>query len=740
MYFATDITNFLACRHISTLRQLEAEGRITMQFYADPTSELLRLLGMEHERKYLQDLKDQGFSVAEIATERPANVTGAKPERVPWAEAAAATRAAMDDGVDVIYQATFVQAGENGASMFGGRADFLKRVTKPSKLGDWSYEVIETKLARSTKARAIVQLCFYSELLAQIQGVLPDNMHVVLGGDAEPQQYSVARYLSYFRKIRSEFVAAAQRGATTYPEPVEHCGICDWSPTCDEQWRHDDHLSLVANISRNQRRALVAYGVPTLAALGRLNLPLDPKIEGIKDQPLANIHQQARLQLEGREQHRPIHELLLPPETGKGLLSLPPPSPGDMFLDFEGDQFTFEGGLEYLFGIITQTNDDLVYDPVWAMNRAEEKLAFENFIAKVMERRQRYPDMHIYHYGSYEATAIKRMAGQHNVGGDQVDELLRGEVFVDLLRVVRQGLRASVESYSIKKLEPFYKYERDVKLPDANRALATFQALLAFDVADEDIHEIKDAIAGYNRDDCISTLRLRDWLEERRSELEDKLGEKLPRPELKESAPTEDLSAYLERVRALEARLTANLPEDQNEWTDEQRACWLLAQLLEWHRREEKSAWWKYFELCGFTDEQLLEDKSALAGLKYEGVADRLKKSLIHRYRFPLQDYAIKRDSTVHDPKTRKGAGDVHDIDERALTIDIKRGVNSTTPHPAALILNEVFNSEKMRESLLALGTWVADNGIDAAGPYAAARGLLLRNEPRLSTGNLKDY
>jgi len=113
------------------------------------------------------------------------------------------------------------------------------------------------------------------------------------------------------------------------------------------------------------------------------------------------------------------------------------------------------------------------------------------------------------------------MAGQHSTRVDEVDELLRGEVLVDLFRAVRQGLRASVESYSIKKLEPFYQYKRDVNLPEANLALQTFQTVLAFGPGEENLDEIKTAIEGYNRDDCVSALRLRDWLERLRRELEE---------------------------------------------------------------------------------------------------------------------------------------------------------------------------------------------------------------------------
>ena len=270
------------------------------------------------------------------------------------------------------------------------------------------------------------------------------------------------------------------------------------------------------------------------------------------------------------------------------------------------------------------------------MNPAEEKRAFEQFIKMVMERRRLYPDMHIYHYGAYEETAIKRMAGQHSTCVDEVDELLRGEVLVDMFRAVRQGLRASVESYSIKKLEPFYEYKRDVNLPDANLALQTFQTVLAFGPGEESLDDIRNAIEGYNRDDCVSALRLRDWLERLRTELEEQVGAPLARPEPKDDEPSENLTDYLQRVRAVEQRLTAGLPEDKETWTESQKATALLADLLEWHRREDKSKHWEYFNRCDFSDEEFITDRATLGGLVYVGEVEKVKKSTVHRYRFPV--------------------------------------------------------------------------------------------------------
>src|ERR1019366_9642883 len=480
MFSATDVANFLACHHLLTLDRAQAAGEIRKPFFHDSGIELLRELGAKHEQAYFRHLADtQRLEIVEI------------PSYVPLAEAIANTLDALRRGVSVIYQGTF----QNGP--WHGRSDFLVRVQKPSALGSWSYEVVETKLSRSTKAGALIQLCFYSDLLSQIQEVQPDWMHVVLGGGTSPERYRVEQYIAYFRKIKRDFDAASNSTVNTYPEPTEHCDVCSWYPVCDKRRHSDDHLCLVAGITRNQRKALVSQDVPTVARLAQLDLATSPNIHGIGDAALLRIHQQARLQVEGRQQEHLIYELLESTEPDTGLAALPVPSPGDVFLDFEGNRFVFEHGLEYLTGVLTipdQMEPEPRYEALWSFDRAAEKEAFGKFIANVMERWRQHPDMHIYHYASYEPTAIKRLTGEHATCVDEVDQLLRAGIFVDLFRIVRQGIRASVESYSIKQLEPLYGFNRVVPSQDAVLALQTFDAALALGNAQEATVELRAAI------------------------------------------------------------------------------------------------------------------------------------------------------------------------------------------------------------------------------------------------------
>ncbi len=724
MFSATAIANFLACQHIATLDRAEERKEVTKPFFNDPTIDLLRKLGLDHERQYLRQLSEKNsLTVVQI------NVSSS------WDAAAAETVQAIRRGADAIYQATFLDGP------WGGRSDFLVRVNKPSSLGAWSYEVVETKLARSTKAGAIVQLCFYSDLLSRIQGVEPQLMHVVLGGGALPERFPVQHYVAYFRKVRIEFEKAQKLDTQTYPEPVEHCNVCSWSPVCDERWRSDDYLSLVAGITRNQRKQLGDRGISTVVSLANLALPFQPKIERIGDATLVRIHEQARIQVRGREDGHLVYELLEPAEADRGLCVLPLPSPGDMFLDLESNPYVLDQGLEYLIGFLTlPPNPDVEpgYESLWAFDRGEEKTAFEALIAKVMDRWQQDPSMHIYHYAPYEPTAIKRLAGRHGTCVDEVDELLRAGVFVDLYHVVRQGLRASVESYSIKKLEPLYGFARTVPLRDANAALGSLEAALAISDAPAELGDLLKTVEGYNQDDCVSAFKLRSWLEDRRRELEKKTNKTLPRPAAKSGKPGLELAAALDEVGELKARLLNPLPTDETLWTEVQRACWLLAQMLEWHRREEKSAWWDYFRLCDLSDEELQQDDDALGGLAYVGEVGRIKRSIIHRYRFPPQDHTIDRALKVHDPRTKKGVGEIVGIDSGKRTIDITRAASSAVPHPTALIPLNLVEPDAMQSSLLRLATEVADHGITGPGRLQAARDLLLRERPRALKRPLK--
>ena len=726
-FSATDLGRHLACSHLTTLRRAVALGGIEAPPpYDDPRGDVLRQRGIEHEARLLERFAAEGRAV-EIVTAADTPFLHRNP-----AAAATRTRDAMRRGADVIYQGRL----EDADGRWSGYPDFLLRVDEPSGLGAWSYEVLDAKLARGAKGAAVLQLLLYSDLLALAQGIAPERMHLALGGGDERDHASfrVVEYSAYYRAVRRGLEAHAEAPPETYPEPVEHCGLCEWKQSCAERRRADDHLSLVAGITRGQRARLAERGVTTMTALGALDLPVVPRLDGISAGALARIREQARVQDQARREGRRIHELVTPVEPGKGLAALPGPSAGDVFFDLEGDPFAADGGLEYLFGAAYRNG---TYDADWALDATGEKAAFERFIDRVMARWEQHPGFHIYHYGAYETTAVKRLMSRYATREDEVDRLLRGRVFVDLHRVVRQGVRASVESYSIKRLEPFYGFVRRVDLLAATRALIRFEVRLESGDATAAPDELRTEIAGYNRDDCLSTLRLAEWLEERRRELEASTGQPVPRPTLRDEERDREQEPAVE-VGALFEALTAGLPTDGAELDGEQRARQLLAHLLEFHRREDKSTWWEFFHRCGFTEEEHVESRATIGALAYNGAVEEVKKSVVHRYHFPGQTHEIaigdspKNPDTAESDELKRGScGTVVDIDETARTIDLKRGRDSQVPHPPALVPLDIVNSKVLQESLVRLADGVVSSGL-ADSRRRVAFDLLRRVLPRL--------
>ncbi len=395
-----------------------------------------------------------------------------------------------------------------------------------------------------------------------------------------------------------------------------------------------------------------------------------------------------------------------------------------------------KGGFDYLFGYARREESGKPqYEAFWALSAEEERAAFERLIDLILESRTGDPQMHVYHYAPYEPTAMKRLMGRYGTRADELDMLLREEVFVDLYSVVRRGLQAGVESYSIKKLEPLYGLAREIDLQRASRHLRALESAIARNDPGALTVELRDAVRSYNRDDCVSALELRHWLESLRGQAEEESGWPVPRPEPPTVEVSEDLKGQLAQIRAVVAALASGLPVDR---TPEQEACWILAQLLEWHRREDKVSWWEYFRLNDMPGEELVEEADGLGQLTFVERRERTKRGVVvDRYSFPPQDSDIRGDDAVYLPGAKKPAqfATVEAIDLGAGTIDLRKGAAKAEQHPKAIFTHDNIKNDDAIASLLRLGEFVRDHGIDAVGPFRSARDLLLRRAPRLQHG-----
>lgn len=712
---ATDLVDHLDCHHLTQLNLQVAHGARGKPELWDPSLEILWERGAAHERAYIQHLRESGREIVEI---EGVGITPAFVEK---------TLEAMRGGADVIVQAALLDG------IWSGRADVLLRVEAKSDLGDWSYEVVDTKLARQTRGGTVLQLCLYSDLLAKVQGRTPEHMYVVTpASDFKRNKYPTAAYAAYYRQVRRalEHTLAAKDAAITYPDPREHCDVCRWRVECEAKRRSDDHLSLVAGISGTQIAELARRNVTTLAQLACVPVPLPWKPERGLSQSYERSREQARVQFEGRLAQQSIYEIL-PPMEGVGLRRLPEPSSGDIFLDLEADPFVGDVGLEYLFGYVWR--DDLgvqCYAAEWAFDRDEEKRGFERFVDFVMARWAKHPGLHIYHYAPYEPSALKRLMGRYATREDEFDRMLRAGLFVDLYAIAKQSIRASVESYTIKNLEVFYGFERKARLADVRPALARLQARLELGHATEITQDLKDIVLQYNQDDCVSALKLRDWLEGLRAKLIAR-GEHIPRPPVGNPEPTAEIDERQRQVAALVERLTADVPSDRAQRTNGQHARWILAHVLDWHRRELKSTYWEFFRLADLPAEDFFDERSAVAGLVFEAAVGGTARAPIHRYRFPPQEIDLRGGEDLYiDGRQPLGTLDAVSLDSR--TIDIRKRGDSVDVHPGAVFAHKIVRTKEQAAALLRLGTYVAEHGIEGIGPHQAARDLLLRLPPRL--------
>ncbi|GGH96509.1 TM0106 family RecB-like putative nuclease [Arthrobacter liuii] len=613
VFSASDLVAASECEY-RTLRVLDEKlGRTPKaEFPVDEMQKRAGELGDRHEQNVLASLVakygewDASRSSGVYSLARGQNLRGELQAKH------AETELALRSGADVVFQATFFD-GE-----FLGYADFL--VNEAAGTGNpGRYEVWDTKLARHAKVGALLQLAAYGD---QLLGMGLDPSPAVtlvlgtrIGDDWLRSSHSLPDLLPVFRERRRRFrhLTAAHRAADApvqWQQPgVVHCGRCDY---CAEQVKLHRDLLMVAGMSVIQRRKLHTAGITTIDELAAM-----PAARAKNS--VVRLRAQARMQLgldqpagsrtftKDGEPHTVSYTVLQDNTIG----SLPAPSAGDIFFDFEGDPLwqdpaTGAWGIEYLFGVIeapvADSDGDPVFRPFWAHSRSGERRAFLDFLDYVEKRRARYPEMHVYHYAPYEKTALRNLSLAHQAGEDTVDDWLRKGLLVDLYATVRHSLRISEASYSIKKLEPLYMGD-NLRSGDVKDAGASVVAYAAYCAARDEGHQdeaasILASISDYNQYDCLSTLRLRDWLLQLGGQAgapgEPAAGERAPGTvaggATSEAAPADET---LEEQRLRE--YLAGLP-DNRPWTDDERAISMVAAATGYHRRERKQFWWQHFD------------------------------------------------------------------------------------------------------------------------------------------------
>ncbi|ORW92024.1 nuclease [Mycobacterium sp. IEC1808] len=578
VYSASDLASAARCEY-ALLRDFDAKlGRGPALCIEDELLARTSALGTEHERRRLERYRDEfGDAVAVIG--RPAYTpTG-------FTAAAEATRRAIASRAPVVYQAAIFDG------RFVGFADFLVRDGE-------RYRVADTKLARSPKVPALLQLAAYADALAGSGVPVAPEAELELG-DGAVLRYRVGDLVPVYRSQRAllqRLLDEHYAAGTAVRWDDQNVSACFHCPLCTEQLRATDDLLLVAGMRVTQRDKLIDAGITTVAELADRTTP----VPELAPSALTKLTAQAKLQVRQRDTGTPQFEVVDP----QPLTLLPEPDPGDLFFDFEGDPlWTADGhdwGLEYLFGVLEAGGN---FHPLWAHSRVDERKALIDFLAMVKRRRKRRPNMHIYHYAPYEKTALLRLAGRYGVGEDDVDELLRSGTLVDLYPLVRKSIRVGAESFGLKALEPLYMGSQ-LRAGDVTTAAESITSYARYcQLKDEgqldDAASLLKEIEDYNHYDCRSTQALRNWLMLRAYESGVVPVGAQPVPEGNRVEDRDQLAMALSAFTG-DAGVADRTPE--------QTAVALVAAARGYHRREDKPFWWAHFDRLNFPVEEWADD------------------------------------------------------------------------------------------------------------------------------------
>jgi len=490
------VSAWLDCKHYLNLRHRVDDG--TMEPPDNEFSAFAQLLvekGLGHEAECLRWYEDSGFSVYRVP-DRDADETFAQ-----WVERIGNP---MEDGHDVVFQMPFVHDGMRGV------ADFLVRTISEDG-AIVSYEPVDSKLARHHASPGhVLQLCFYAEAVGALTGVVPEAGHLFLGsGELETIRFGEVD--AYWRRLRRQLSVAlsADPDEESRPEQCAHCDFCEFAGNCNAQWRSEDSLVFVANVRAVDRKDLEEAGVGTMADLATAD---QGSVSEMAETRFDIMVEQARLQVEARENpdELPPFVVLDPEEPDPaGLVSLPQPNRGDIFLDFEGHPFwTPARGLFFLFGFLRKARSGRWgYEARWAHDPATEATATRELIDYLHERHRRHPGMHVYHYNHTERSALEELVEEHGLSDRKLADLIGGGVFVDLYETVRHSIRAGVESYGLKNIEKLAGFTRSAGIERGAGAVLEYEAWMG----DEDPDRLS-RIAVYNEDDVAATRAVRDWL------------------------------------------------------------------------------------------------------------------------------------------------------------------------------------------------------------------------------------
>ena len=708
----SDLNNFVACKY-TVLNEIKYHNKEIRKSPDRANDKLWKEMGVEHEKRHYKILKEKYKKSITIKSDLN--------EKDRFDE----TVRAIQKGYDLIYHAYLIDDN------LRGEADFLIKCDTKSDLGDYSYEVYDTKITRNLKPRHITQITAYSDMLGKIQKVLPEKMYLIDGSD-EYHSFKTIEYIDLFNHSKKEFIKFLSNISKEkiYPEKCSYCNLCDWKDECDKTWENDNYINLVAGSNKSQIEKLKKNKIRTVEQLSKTKLTaIDLKINA---ESFKKIQLQAQLQEEKRNTGED-KIVILDSDFGKGFYKLPKPDDGDVFFDIEGYP-RMDRPFEYLHGLYYKDKGKLKFKDLWAKNynKESEKNIFIELINFLEKRFVEYPNAHIYHYASYEKRAIRELATSYSSEfpkGDIVnDDLLRKEKYVDLFSIVSQSIRTSERDLSLKSIEKFYNFKRKADIVKADDSVIKYDNWIA-----TKNEKYKQDIINYNEEDCISTYLLREFLVKNKPENIDWFvkQEEITKEGEEPNKYRRKASNKLSREE-VEVDLNNRLEKKKNKTN--KKFVENLKNFIGFHWKSNKPEFWEVFDRAEKTHLELEDDTECIANCVL--IDDKPKVTedgFVYSYRFNDQNYKQKEGKSAFDAHQIKGLGTIHSIEENFPDKNIVKILVSkrrkNIEMPSHLTLGNTMPPQ-VHQHDQALNKFLEDYILNNGENYKSIMDMLERKEP----------
>ena len=644
LFSPTMLRRYLSCKY-KIFNEINEE-KLKLQRIELKKNDKLRIeKGNIHEKEYFKELKKKFKKTLNL-----------KDQKLTREEKISKTVQGMKEGFEIIH------GGWLKRDKWIGEFDFLIiNKDQKSKFGNYSYEVIDTKHSNKPKSDHAIQLSTYTFMLEETQGVLPKKFIIILKNMVH-EEVQVDLVYEFFKKTRKNYEKFVETLLNKQkPEKCSACENCEWLDRCESIWKKEDNLRLVGGLTKIHEKKLLNIKIDTATKLSKQdeNKPL----KKFRKEMSNKLITQAKLQKEYEKTDIPISKPNPYNLNGlKGFNLLPKTSECDLYFDIESvEDHIYPGGLEYLFGIFYIENGKENFKALWSHNKSEEKNNLIKFFDFTKQHFKKYPNSKIYHYGSYEITALLKLSSFHKVKGIEYDHYLNLDKFVNLLEVNRQGLFISENSNSLKNMEKFYHFKRE---GDVQRGDVSQEYYIEW--LETNDKKFLEEIESYNKQDCHSTYELHKWLLDKKPiETSWFISKKNEEMELRDWEI--DMIAYQEKV--------------EKSKIENKKMKQLVSDIIGFYNREAKPTWREFYNRKKKSDEELIDDPECIGNMKLNGEPKPDKRSLIYSYKFEDQEFKLRKSKETViannlDIEQKDRAGKIIEIDYKKKEILLKRGTS----------------------------------------------------------------